>query len=46
MTLLSDVSQAGTQWSIVYDISSGDIHVSMGREYDNVHMLHFDLLGQ
>jgi hypothetical protein len=46
MTLLSDVSQAGTQWSIVYDISSGDIHVSMGRDYDNVHVMHLDLLGQ
>jgi hypothetical protein len=46
MGLLSDVSQGGTQWSIVYDASSGDMRVAMGREYDDVHALHLDLAGE
>ena len=37
--LLAEVSQEGTQWSVVYGMSSGDIHVTMGREYDDVHIL-------
>lgn len=36
MNLLSDISQGSTQWSIVYNISTGDIKVAMGREYDNI----------
>ncbi len=46
MALLSDVSQDGTQWSIIYDASSGDVRVAMGREYDGVHALHLDLAGE
>jgi hypothetical protein len=38
--LLSRVAQENTQWSIVYGISTGDIHVAMGRQYGNVHLLH------
>lgn len=36
MNLLKDISQSSTQWSIVYNISTGDIKVSMGREYDDI----------
>lgn len=36
MELLEDVSQAITMWSIVYNMSSGDISVAMGRDYDQV----------
>ncbi len=50
--LLSDVSQAApaseapTQWSVVYDLSSGDITIVMGRKYSNeAHKLHLDLVG-
>jgi hypothetical protein len=39
--LLGDVAQEGTQWSIVYGISTGDVDVAMGRDYDDVHS--FDL---
>jgi hypothetical protein len=35
--LLEDVSDTNTQWSVVYGISSGEVHVAMGRAYDNVH---------
>ena len=37
LTLLEDVSQGGTQWSIVYGSSSGHISVSMGKNYDEVY---------
>ena len=35
--LLKEVSQEGTQWSIVYGINAGDIHVVMGQQYQTVH---------
>jgi Linear amide C-N hydrolases, choloylglycine hydrolase family len=35
--LLADVSQAGTQWSVVYGMSTGEAVVIMGREYEAVH---------
>jgi hypothetical protein len=41
--LLEDVAQGGTQWSIVYGFSSGDVHVVMGREYGTIHTLRLDL---
>ena len=41
--LLEDVAQEGTQWSIVYGFSSGDVRVVMGREYGTIHTLHLDL---
>jgi hypothetical protein len=41
MDLLQDVSQQGTQWSVVYGISTGEIMVSMGRQYETVHAFDF-----
>lgn len=38
--LLQAVSQPNTQWSIVYGISTGDVLVSIGREYSEVHSFH------
>ena len=37
MALLEDVSQQNTIWSIVYGLSSGEVSVSMGRNYGTVH---------
>lgn len=37
LALLTDVDQSSTQWSIVYDMSAREIHVSMGRAYAQVH---------
>jgi hypothetical protein len=45
MQLLSDVSQEGTQWSIVYRMSTGDVNVTMGRQYDTPHTFHRGLAG-
>ncbi len=44
MQLLQDVSQASTQWSIVYSLSTGEISVTMGREYSRMHTFHLDLV--
>lgn len=46
MDLLAEVAQGSTQWSVVYGISTGDVNVSMGRQYDNVHTLHLNLAGE
>jgi hypothetical protein len=43
MGLLSDVHQGGTQWSVVYHMSTGDVDVAMGLAYSNVHTFHLDL---
>jgi hypothetical protein len=37
LALLEDVSQRNTIWSIVYDTSSLDLRVVMGKKYDRVH---------
>jgi choloylglycine hydrolase len=36
-SLLKDVSQGNTIWSIVYDTSSLDLLVVMGKKYDQIH---------
>jgi hypothetical protein len=35
MDLLEDVSQSPTQWSIVYGLSDGELHVVMGHRYED-----------
>lgn len=37
MPLLQEVSQENTIWSTVYNMTSGQIRVAMGRKYDRVH---------
>ena len=37
LALLKDVSQGNTIWSVVYDTSSLDFLVVMGRKYDKIH---------
>jgi hypothetical protein len=43
MNLLQDVSQSNTQWSIVYGMSTGDVTVSLGRQYDRVHIFNMSM---
>ncbi|MGC9347113.1 MAG: linear amide C-N hydrolase [Anaerolineae bacterium] len=40
MSLLSDVAQQNTQWSVIYGMQSGEIRVVLGRQYERVHALH------
>jgi hypothetical protein len=44
ISLLADVSQPSTQWSVVYEMSTGKIHIAMGRDYKNIHALQLDLV--
>jgi hypothetical protein len=52
LDLLADVSQGTlqdasyTQWSVVYDMTGGDIRVAMGMKYEEAHTLHLDLAGE
>jgi hypothetical protein len=43
MDLLADVSVGRTQWSIVYGMNTGDIEVSMGRNYRKLHRFHLNV---
>jgi len=43
MGLLADVAQSNTQWSVVYQMSSGTVNVVMGQEYQNVHQFQFEM---
>ena len=43
MDLLRTAAQDSTQWSVLYDMLSGDVRVSMGRHYDNVHTFHLSM---
>ncbi|MEW6716726.1 MAG: C45 family peptidase [Chloroflexota bacterium] len=43
METLEGVSQPETQWSVVYAMSAGEIHIAMGRDYEDVHIIRFPL---
>ncbi len=44
MQLLSDVKQTSTQWSVIYNMSTGDVNVVVGMNYEAVHTFHLDLI--
>jgi hypothetical protein len=44
MSLLGDVSQQITMWSVVYNMTTGDVSVAVGREYDRVHEFELRML--
>ena len=51
--MLADVSQdtpqaqSNTQWSVIYDMTGGEVSIVMGREYtEGAHTLHLSLTGQ
>ncbi len=44
MQLLSDVTQSSTQWTSVYNMSTGDINVAIAKHYDRLYSFHLDLL--
>ncbi len=52
LNLLADVSQdaqaeSGTQWSVVYDMTGGEVNIIMGRKYTGgAHTLRLDLSDQ
>ena len=46
MGLLSDVAQAITMWSVVYDLENGEISVAMGRDYGQTHPFQLKMMQQ
>lgn len=42
LALLSEVAQGSTQWSVVYNLTGGDVSVVVGRAYDTIHRFHLD----
>jgi hypothetical protein len=46
MKLLADVAQLSTQWSAVYGLSSGDVQIALGRQYEQVHTFHLELAAE
>jgi hypothetical protein len=42
MDLLEEVAQANTQWSVVYEFSTGEVNVAMGRQFWEVHTFLLD----
>ncbi len=45
MALLGRVAQSSTQWSMVYDLTTGEMSVVMGQDYDRTHSFSFDGAG-
>jgi hypothetical protein len=43
LRILERVAQAHTQWSITYDMSTGDVRVAMGQSYERVHSFALDM---
>ena len=46
MQLLASVAQNNTQWSVIYQMSSGSVNVAMGQQYQDVHQFQLDLVSQ
>ncbi len=47
MDILSQVSQDNTEWSVVYDMSTGEVMVTMGKKYDDdFHVFHLNAAGE
>lgn len=43
MDLLSQVSQGGTMWSVIYNLKTGDTSIAMGRKFDQINEFHLDM---
>jgi hypothetical protein len=39
IALLEDVAQPNTQWSVLYQISAGEVWIAMGRNFSNTHQI-------
>jgi hypothetical protein len=43
MELLASVAQSSTQWSIVYQLHTGQISIAMGRSYSGLHSFQLEV---
>lgn len=46
MQLLSDVSQDGTVWSVVYNLKTGEVYIAMGKNYDKIYEFDLDMVNE
>jgi hypothetical protein len=46
MDILQGTSQDNTTWSVVYNLSTGDINLAMGRDYDDIHTFELSMESQ
>ncbi len=46
MSILADVSQSNTMWSVIYSMSTGDIRCAIGRKYDQVKEFRLEMKGE
>jgi hypothetical protein len=46
MALLKEVSQPNTDWSMLYEMSSGEISIVLGRHYETIYNYHLDLVNR
>ena len=44
MDLLAEVAGELTQWSVIYEMSTGTVQVTMGRQYEIPHAFHLRLV--
>lgn len=43
MTLMKEISQVHTMWSVVYNMTTGDVLVVPGKKYDNVYQFKLEM---
>jgi len=46
MQLLADVAQNNTQWSVIYQMSTGTINIAMGQQYQDIHEFQLYIVSQ
>lgn len=46
MHLLSDISQPGTVWSVIYNLKTGETEIIMGRKYTQSHFFDLEMQGE
>ncbi len=46
MQLLSEVKQDSTQWSVLYNMTSGDIHLVIGKAYEATYTFHLEIVNR
>lgn len=46
MQLLSDISQGGTIWSVIYNLKTGESHIAMGKNYDRIHVFDLNMINE
>jgi hypothetical protein len=46
ISLLENVAQLNTQWSVVYGMSTGEVNIAVGKSYENVYTFFLNQMGE